>query len=244
MPPLTTQTRIPARRVLSALPVTGHKFFLLFLFLLGDLIFYPFAADDTGFRYYVFRVLGAVITLLAVYAISFRRSLVFVAVLLAIPALLTHTMLLRADAGALSILNIVLSFAFDIFVIVVIFRRVFSSAKPNAETIFGALCIYLIIGFSFARLYAMVAALQPRAFYLDPLINAHPIPGGFDFIYYSFGTMTSLGAAGMAAVSPQVRSLSVIEAILGVLYLAVLISRLMGSYRTNYASQDGDDGNG
>ena len=45
-------------------------------------------------------------------------------------------------------------------------------------------------------------------------------------IYYSFGTMTCLGATGIAAVSNQARSLSLIEAILGVLYLAVLISRL------------------
>jgi hypothetical protein len=43
--------------------------------------------------------------------------------------------------------------------------------------------------------------------------------------------MTSLGAAGIIPVSDQARSLSVIEAILGVLYLAVLISRLVGAYR-------------
>ena len=51
----------------------------------------------------------------------------------------------------------------------------------------------------------------------------------FDLIYYSFGTMTCLGANGIAAVSNQARSLSLIEAILGVLYLAVLISRLVGA---------------
>jgi hypothetical protein len=45
--------------------------------------------------------------------------------------------------------------------------------------------------------------------------------------------MTTAGSAGIAAVSPQVRSLSMIESILAVLYLAVMISRLMGTYRTN-----------
>jgi hypothetical protein len=45
--------------------------------------------------------------------------------------------------------------------------------------------------------------------------------------------MTSLGAAGITPVSPQARSVSVLEAILGVLYLAVLIARLMGAYRPN-----------
>ncbi len=45
--------------------------------------------------------------------------------------------------------------------------------------------------------------------------------------------MTTYGSNGIVAVSPQVRSLSVIEAILGVLYLAVMISRLVGAYRMN-----------
>jgi hypothetical protein len=53
----------------------------------------------------------------------------------------------------------------------------------------------------------------------------------FDFIFYSFGSMTTAGAAGIAAASPQVRSLSMLESILAVLYLAVMISRLMGAYR-------------
>jgi hypothetical protein len=56
---------------------------------------------------------------------------------------------------------------------------------------------------------------------------------GFDFIFFSFGSMTTAGAAGMAAALPQVRSLSMIESILAVLYLAVMISRLMDAYRPN-----------
>ena len=56
---------------------------------------------------------------------------------------------------------------------------------------------------------------------------------GFDFIFFSFGSMTTAGAAGIAAASPQVGSLSTIESILAVLYLAVMISRLMGAYRPN-----------
>jgi hypothetical protein len=45
--------------------------------------------------------------------------------------------------------------------------------------------------------------------------------------------MTSLGAAGITPISGQARSITILEAILGVLYLAVLITRLMGAYRTN-----------
>jgi hypothetical protein len=211
-------------------PLTGHKFFLLFLFLLASLVLYPYVQSG-GFGYFAFRILGSAVILIAVYAIRLRRTLLLVALLLAVPALTERILLPRADAGLLPILNIVLSFVFDVFVVVVIFRRVFTKEQPNSETVFGALCIYLLVGFTFASIYGMVAAIQPKAFYLDPLTNLHTIPNRFDFIYYSFATMTSLGAAGITGVSAPARSLSVIEAILGVLYLAVLIARLMGAYR-------------
>ncbi len=53
----------------------------------------------------------------------------------------------------------------------------------------------------------------------------------FDFIYYSFATMTSMGAAGITPVTRQARSFTVIETTLGVLYLAVLIARIIADYR-------------
>ena len=207
-----------------------HRFLLLFLLLLGTLLLYPYA-DTSRFGHYAFRVIGSAATLISVYAAKIHRTLLVLALILAIPTLLHRILLPKADASSFSIFNIVLSFAFDILIIVVIFRHVFAKEQTNSETIFGALCIYLLVGFSFASVYGLVATLQPNAFVLDPRTNLHTVPDRFDFIYYSFGTMTSLGAAGITAVSGQARSVSILEAILGVLYLAVLIARLMGAYR-------------
>ncbi len=214
-----------------ALTLQKRRFYLLFLVLLAYLILYPYTQQG-GRDYLAFRIFGSAVTLLSVYAISFRRSFVLIALLLAIPTLVQRMLLPHANAGAFSLLSTSLSFVFDVFVVTVIFRRVFTEDQPNSEAIFGALCIYLLVGFSFAGLYDMLATVQPRAFYLDPVANLRTVPDRFDFIYYSFGTMTSLGAAGITPVSDQARSVSVIEAILGVLYLAVLIARLMGAYQT------------
>ena len=208
----------------------GRKFFLLFLFLLSLLILYPTAQIHPAF-YLMFRTLGAGVTLVSVYALSLRRSLLGFVLLLSIPAITERILVPRVTDGFLSVLNVTLSFVFDVFVIVVIFRRVFSNVRPNSETIFGALCIYLLVGFSFASLFAMIATITPQAFYLDPQLNPHTVADRFDFIYYSFGTLTSLGAPGITAVSAHARSLTAIESILGILYLAVSISRLVGAYR-------------
>jgi Ion channel len=222
-----------ASRIASQYEVvtTGYRFFLLFLFLLAVLILFPYA-ETTRFGYYALRVAGSAVIVFSVYAVSLRRGVLIFALILAIPALVQRLRLPEPAPTTLSILNIVLSFAFDVFVVVVIFRRVFAREEANSETVFGALCIYLLVGFSFASIYSMINALQPHAFYLDPLTNRHVIPNRFDFIYYSYGTMTSLGAAGITPVSPEARSITVLEAILGVLYLAVLVARLIGAYRS------------
>lgn len=228
-----------ARRILNskhAEMIAARRFFLLFIFLLGTLILYPLT-EGNGSRYYLLRFLGSVIVVLCVYAVSFRRGVLLAAALLAIPALLGRILLYEFDASALSVVRITLSLAFDLFIVVVIFRRVFAHQKPNAETVFGALCIYLLVGFGFTSIYGLISSFDPLAFHLDPATNLHKIPDRFDFIYYSFGTISSLGAAGITPVSGEARSLTVIEGILGVLYLAVLISRLMGAYRAQNSDE-------
>jgi hypothetical protein len=90
----------------------------------------------------------------------------------------------------------------------------------------------MMVGFAFANLYLFLSKLQPNAFYLDPETNLHKVIEQSDLIYYSFGSMTSLGSAGIIPVTPQARSLTTVEAILGLFYLAVLVSRLVGLYRS------------
>src|SRR5947209_13564842 len=156
---LKTSFRTTARR-----SVNERKFALLFFFLLAFLVLFPYT-QNTGLPYLSFRVFGVVLTLLGVYAISFRRGLLLYGVALAIPALIQRIALPRAEAGALPIISNVFSLAFDVFIVVAIFRRVFVKDQPSKEAIFGALCIYLMVGFSFSNLYAMLAAVQPHAFY-------------------------------------------------------------------------------
>jgi uncharacterized membrane protein len=211
---------------------TEHRFLVLFLFLLATFIAYPYA-ETRGFGFYAFRVLTGSIVGLSVIAVSVRRGLAVVAILLSVPALVEHVLRPNLAAGFFPLLNLALSFGFDVWIVVAIFRQVFAKARITSETIFGALVIYILNGMGFASVYGLVAALQPSAFVMPPGVNTHSVPSRFDFIYYSFGMMTQLGAAGITAVTDQARSISVLEAILGQLYLAVLISRLVGAYRLN-----------
>jgi hypothetical protein len=212
-------------------PPSTRRYMLLFLFLIATLIAYPLADSSTS-GYYVLRVIGSGVILFSIYAVGYRRSLLIFAILLGAPAMAQHIWLLRtANPSTIAMVSIVLSFCFDVFVVCVVLKRIFARDHSNSETIFGALCIYLLVGFGFASIYHLVSVVHPGAFYFDPHGNFHKIPDRLDFIYYSFGTLTSLGAPGITPVTPHTRSLTIVEAILGVLFLAVLVSRLMDAYR-------------
>ena len=208
----------------------AYKFKLLFLCLLILLVLYPYVQDN-GTEYVGMRIFASVVTLFSVYAVSSRRVFAFLAFALAIPTLVQRFMSPLDNVGTPLLVFTSFSFVFDLLVIAIIFRLVLAADQPNSETIFGALCIYLLVGFSFSDGYFLLFALQPHAFSFDPAANFPQVPGRFSFIYYSFGTLTSLGAAGMTPASHPARSLSIFEAILGVLYLAVLISRLVSIYK-------------
>jgi hypothetical protein len=205
------------------------KFMWLFIFQFGVLVSYPYSMENS-FRYYVYRTLFCVVILLTVYALSLRRSLLVVALVLAGPAIIQHTVYVSELKSTIAVVNSFVTLAFDVFVVVAIFRSVFSKARADSESIFGALCIYLFVGYSFTSIFLLVTYFHPHAFYLDPTVNSHAVLNRLDSMYYSFGTMTSLGAAGITPVTGEARLLTIIEALLGVLFLAVLVSRLMSAY--------------
>ena len=214
---------------LPQIPFAG-RFALLFFFLLSSIVFSPYA-ETSGVGYYAFRVIGALIILLTVWAVTFSRSLLILVLVLAVPSILQHLFFHPQSVGMLPLVNRFLSMGFDLVIIAIISQHIFKTEQPNAETIFGALCIYLLLGFTFASIYSAITNRVQDAFYLAPTLNRHLVPDRFDFIYFSFGTLTELGTPGITAVAPVARSVSLLEAILGVLYMAVLLSRLLNAYR-------------
>jgi Ion channel len=213
-------------------PASG-KFNYLFVFLLAELAVYPWERYDSKFAIW-FRLLNILVTVSSVYAVSFRRLTWIVAAVIAAPVAFHRALLFEITASKLDLAGAFVGIAFDIFIIVVIFRRAFQIREVTSDAIYGAVSIYLLIGFSFMRIYTLLVTFQPDAFYLDPRLYHHSLPVQSDMFYYSFVTMTSLGAVGIAPASDQARAISVVESVIGILYLGVLVSRLIAAYRSPY----------
>lgn len=88
----------------------------------------------------------------------------------------------------------------------------------------GAICVYFMIGLLWALIFSTLELLQPGSFQM-------PQGQGTElshFSYYSYVTLTTLGYGDITPISPPARSLALLEAIMGPLYIAVLIARLVG----------------
>jgi hypothetical protein len=104
------------------------------------------------------------------------------------------------------------------------------SGRITADKIYAAICVYLLIGYAWAFADAILEGLNPGSFSISPnatSVNEH-IERTMQLRCFSFMTLTTVGYGDIVARSPMARTFAVLEALMGQLYLAVLIARLVG----------------
>jgi hypothetical protein len=109
---------------------------------------------------------------------------------------------------------------------VVVARAVFRPGRVTYHRVVGAILLYLIVGMTFVSLYGFVALTAPKAFTNLPELHGDFAVSG-DLIYFSFVTLTTAGYGDIAPLHPYARSLANVEAIIGQIYPATLLARLV-----------------
>lgn len=104
---------------------------------------------------------------------------------------------------------------------------ILTRSSVSMDLINGALAVYLLIGVSFAFLYSAVDVIAPTSFTVSA---SSPGTAMDTFLYFSFVTLTTLGYGDISPVREVARSLSMTEAIIGQIYLTVLVARLVGMH--------------
>ena len=118
----------------------------------------------------------------------------------------------------------VLFFGYAVFIII---KRVARSTDVTRETIFAAVVAYLLIALMWAFAYMILELMVPGSFsHPGESIRAETMR----FEYFSFVTITTLGYGDITPVTRLARSLCIIEAVIGQLYLVVLVAWLVGMH--------------
>jgi Ion channel len=108
---------------------------------------------------------------------------------------------------------------------IVIINRILRHPEVQLSTILGAVCAYLLIGFVFGLVYGMIDRIDSR-----PFFEGRPLVDQFDFYYFSYASLTTVGFGDFVSRSDLGRGLSVLEAALGQIFLVTLIARLVGLF--------------
>ena len=204
-----------------------HRFVFLFGGLLLLLLVAPVLERSNASRE-LLAVFTTLILFSAVYS-SFKESrwLAVTVVLLAALNILTLWWEYAFWSKYVALVHYLGLIIFFFLIIVIILRQNSRETSVNHNVIYGAVTVYLLIAFTWGLLFASLYLLDPGSFRNLAIANESHF-SIVPFWYLSFFTITTLGYTDIAPTSDLARSLAVIEAVVGQLYLVLQVSLLVG----------------
>jgi Ion channel len=175
-------------------------------------------------------ILLSLVLLSAVFAVADRKRVFFIALVLSIPAIagrwINH---FRPDLVPPPVF-LTAGLVLIAFVVANLLRFVLRAPSVSAQVLCASISAYLMLGLLWTLAYWLVDQLTPGgAFAFNTVTGTHSIRG-FNAFYFSFITLSTVGYGDITPVSKVARMLAAMEAMTGLLYVAVLIARLVAIY--------------
>lgn len=130
------------------------------------------------------------------------------------------------DMAGFSYMHLFILLCFFLWTTWLVAKQVLFTGSITRNDIVGAICIYILLGLIWAILYLFIAQAAPGSF--NGLSQAPWQENFAAAVYFSFVTITTLGYGDISPIMPLARSLVVMEAVVGVFYMAILVASLIG----------------
>ena len=204
----------------------------LALSLLAFLCIMPLTDEESIFdRLLIYTVLTFVF-ITGPLAIASTRLRLMASITLALMVLLPGVGSILADYHVAYSYSLVAGILFFSFLAALISRELLTDdSRVDSETLWAAVNVYLLIGLLFAFWYAALATFEPDLF-SGKFIDQQTRDQLFGYIYFSFVTLTTLGYGDITPNSTGAATLTYLEAVIGQLYIAIMLARLVGLYIT------------
>ena len=227
------EDRVPSRSQRALQAVRSHVRPGSFpLFLVASLLLYVLnglAVDSTAGAILV-QVGRAGVMCASIYVLSANRLTLWLGVLAAGLFIALQSRLWALDPRVSRVLEDSVAMGFLFWVLVVVLREVFRATTTERDAVVGALCGFVLIIAVFTRLHFLFEALSPGSYHTDgpPLSERSDVMLNAVFQYFSTVTVTTVGFGDIVPATPAARLATGLEAIIGQLYLAVVIATLVG----------------
>ena len=193
--------------------------FLLLLFLI--FVFSPFL-DKAQNEHVLIKISYSAILLTGILSVTRQKKYVFAAIILACIAFAVNWISVIAPSRTVLIVNDSAQILFNSFFAIAILIRTFMPGDITFQRIQGSIVVYLLIGLIFSGVFRLIYVSEGASSFNNIVSDGSP-----GFLYYSFITLTTVGYGDITPVHPFARSFANLEALLGQLYPAILIARLV-----------------
>jgi hypothetical protein len=206
--------------------ILEQRCLLLFWALIVLLVALPFLGENRHGQV-VLSVVNVAVLLTAVAAVGRTRLSFFIAVVLVLPALVFR--LLAVQTGSPGHFALAFSFnaVFYAFILTSLMQYVFRLDLMSRDKLYGAVAAYILIAIFWAQLHGLTQYFYPGAY---TLAGESQVLGITDLIYFSFTALTTAGFGDIVPALIQSRYLTILEMVVGVMFVAILIARLTGVY--------------
>lgn len=127
--------------------------------------------------------------------------------------------------------SLILAFCFG-GATIMYFGTIVGVTRVGIDTILAAACTYIFLGMFFAALYALIVEFDATSFEFAELA-----PDRYDLFYFSFVTLTTLGYGDIIPASELAKMLAVFEALLGQIYVAIVVAAIIGNFTARSSSE-------
>lgn len=218
--------------------LSGGRHFALLISLLTLFVVAPVVLV-LHFGVVLLNLIGMAVLLTGTYAVSERKGLFSLTVILAAVSVFLSWLTIPWPTPPLILIgHIILLILLTLFSVRIL-GNVLSAGKVTADRIYGAICVYLLIGYAWAFGYAIMEELRPGSF--SGLIATDPSDYRtlvMQMRYFSFVSLTTVGYGDIFPKSAIARTFATLEAVAGQLYLAILVARLVGLHIVNATNSE------
>jgi hypothetical protein len=192
---------------------------------LGVLL-YPFM-EGTPFGPAVLSTFAIVVLFLAVRAVQATSALVWIAVLLGIPiAVLTVLEVLDPNNGPVILASSSLHAIFYFYTSYALLRYMFRDRIVTTDELWATAATFTVVAWAFAYTFMAVEVIWPGSFTTS--VTTDTTRTWFELLFLSFTNLSSVGLSDIVPVLSHARAVVMIEQLAGVLYVALVISTVVG----------------
>lgn len=196
---------------------------LLFVQLLGVLL-YPWM-EDTPIGRALFGAFGLVVLGLALHVVKRSAAQTWIAVLLAVLVLMLSLIDALMPRLFLEWLIAILEAAFYFYAATALIIYMNKDQHATTDELFAAGATFTLLAWAFAHLYTFCQLLIPGSF--AAMVEPEAMRSWMELLFLSFTTLSGVGLGDIVPITPMARSLVMIEEFAGVMYLALVVSRLI-----------------